>query len=145
VLLVDADEQQAAAAWAQGVPRLEVASAPGRRLDGFLEQRAAAYDAVVVDSAPGFSGPVREALRVSDLLVIPVQPTPLDARAVAWVLTAARDLRGPALDVRLVLSRVHARTLLAREAREALAGYGVSVARAEVAERTAVATAFGLG
>ena len=149
LLLVDADhQQQAAAAWGRTITGFEIASAPSRRVDAFLEQQAGLYDCVLIDTGAGLAGPVVEALRVSDVLIVPTEPTPLAARAVLWTLNLAKELRGEQLDgltVRLVLSRMRMNTLLARDARAALRSYGVPIARAEIAERTVIATAAGFG
>jgi chromosome partitioning protein len=145
VLLVDADPQQSATAWLAAAGTVEVAAPRGAALGAFLDAQQAQYDAVVVDTPPGLDRPLREAIQAAGLLLVPLQPTPVDVRAVRATLDLAAILRGARLDVRLVLSRVQPGTVLGRTAREALEPYGVPVLRAVIMQRVAVAEAAGVG
>jgi chromosome partitioning protein len=146
VLLVDADSQQAAAAWLVEPGPLEVASyTQDAGLAAFLEAQAPHYDAVVVDTPPGLGALLREGLRAAGLLLVPLQPSPVDVRAVRLTLELAQVLRGPRLDVRLVLSRVVTGSILGRTVREALAPYGVPVARTVLTQRMVVQMAAAMG
>jgi chromosome partitioning protein len=146
VLLVDADPQQAAVAWLADPGPLEVASYTAESgLGAFLEAQAPRHDAVLVDTPPGLGAPLREALRVADLLLVPLQPSPVDVRAVRLTLELAQVLRGRKLDVRLVLSRVVTGSILGRTVREALEPYGVPVARTALTQRLVVQMAAAMG
>jgi chromosome partitioning protein len=143
VLLVDADPQRSAAAWLQDDGAVEVATPRDADLAAFLDAQLPHYDAVIVDTPPGLDRPLREAIRAAGLLLVPLQPTPVDVRAVRATLELAQILRGKSLDVRLVLSRVQPGTILGRTAREALAPYGVPVLHTQITQRVAVAEAAG--
>jgi chromosome partitioning protein len=145
VVLVDADPQGSAAAWLQDDRTVEVVRHARGGLDTLLETLAGQYDAVVVDTPPGLDRPLREAIRVADLLLIPLAPSPVDVRAVRGTLELAQVLRGRALDVRLILSRVLAGTVLGRTARDGLEPYGVPVARTVLTQRVAVQEAAAMG
>jgi chromosome partitioning protein len=141
VLLVDADPQGSAVAWLTDPGPVEIVFQPASGLDGFLDRQAPHYDAVIVDTPPGLDRPLREVIRAAGLLLVPLQPTPVDVRAVRATLELAQILRGRSFDVRLLLSRVQPGTVLGRTAREALAPYGVPILRSVITQRVAVAEA----
>jgi chromosome partitioning protein len=147
VLLVDADPQRSALAWLQDRHdgQLELQPAPRSGLHPFLESQAGYHDVVLIDTPPGITGPLREVIRAAGLLLVPLQPTPIDVLAVHATLELAQILRGSTLDVRLVLSRVRPGTILARTIREALEPYGAPILRQSLGERVAVAEASGTG
>jgi chromosome partitioning protein len=145
VLLVDTDPQESATAWLSDQAAVEVTTAPAAGLSSRLVAMAQQYQAVIVDTPPGLDRPLREGIRVADLLLVPLAPSPVDVRAVRIVLELAQILRGTALDIRLVLSRVLAGTVLGKTAREALEPYGVGIARTVLTQRVAVQEAAAYG
>jgi chromosome partitioning protein len=145
VLLVDADPQRSATAWLQDAGAVEVATPRDADLAAFLDAQVPQYDAVIVDTPPGLDRPLREVIRAAGMLLVPLQPTPVDVRAVRATLELAQILRGARLDVRLVLSRVQPGTVLGRTAREALEPYGVPILHTTIMQRVAVAEAAGAG
>lgn len=145
VLLVDTDPQESATAWLGEQTAVEVTTAPAAGLGTRLQAMAQQYQAVIVDTPPGLDRPLREGIRVADLLLVPLAPSPVDVRAVRSVLELAQILRGAALDVRLVLSRVLPGTVLGKTAREALEPYGVGIARTALTQRVAVQEAAAYG
>ena len=145
VLLVDADPQGSATAWLTEPGGVEITSARDPGLAAFLEAQASHYDAVIVDTPPGLDRPLREAIRSAGLLLVPLQPTPVDGRAVRARIELAQILRGTSLDVRLVLSRVQPGTILGRTARAGLEPNGVPILRSVLTQRVAVAEAAGMG
>ena len=100
---------------------------------------------MIVDTPPGLDRPLREAIRSAGLLLVPLQPIPVDVRAVRARIELAQILRGTSLDVRLVLSRVQPGTILGRTARAGLEPNGVPILRSVLTQRVAVAEAAGMG
>jgi chromosome partitioning protein len=146
VLLVDADPQQAAVAWLTDPAPLEVMPYLAETgLAAFLEAQVPHHDVVLVDTPPGLGAPLRESVRVANLLLVPLQPSPVDVRAVRLTLELAQVLRGARLDIRLVLSRVVTGSILGRTVREALEPYGVPVARTAITQRLVVQMAAAMG
>jgi chromosome partitioning protein len=145
VALVGSDPQASAADWLTDEAEIEAIRHPGPGLPALLELLVPRYDVVIVDTPPGLSRPLREAILAADIFVIPLPPSPYDVRAVRATLELAKVLRGDALTVRLVLNRLCAGTVLAQTAREGVAGYGVRVLRAATGERIALEEAGGLG
>src|SRR3546814_5888095 len=74
------------------------------------------------------------ALPISDLVLIPVQPSPFDGWASAEMLGLLREARiyRPQLAARFVLNRCGARTIIARETAETLADHDPPVDRTSV-------------
>ena len=100
-------------------------------------------DHVVIDGPPRIAALMRSALLAADLVLIPVQPSPLDGWASAEMLaliTEARIYR-PELVARFVLNRCGARTVLARETAETLADHDPPVLAATIGQRIAFAVA----
>jgi len=137
VTLIDADPQGSALDWSQqrsreGLPRAFGVVGLARDLDH-----------IVIDGPPRVAGLMRSALLAADLVLIPVQPSPLDGWASAEMLallTEARIFR-PQLVARFVLNRCAARTVLARETAEMLADHDPPVLAATIGQRIVFADA----
>ncbi|MBP2292960.1 ParA family partition ATPase [Azospirillum rugosum] len=129
ILLIDADPQGSALDWSEqrareGLTRVfPVIGLARETLHREVPELARGYEHVVIDGPPRVTGLVRSALLASDLVLIPVQPSPYDAWASAELLRLLDDARGwkPGLEARFVLNRCIARTLLLRDARRELA------------------------
>ena len=131
VTLVDADPQGSALDWSQqrsreGLPRLfGVVGLARDTLHREAPELARDVDHVVIDGPPRVAGLMRSALLAADLVLIPVQPSPLDGWASAEMLALVSEARiyRPELAARFVLNRCGARTVLARETAETLADH----------------------
>lgn len=80
------------------------------------------YAHVVIDTGPSQEQLLRQAVSVTDALLVPVSPSLLDVRELGRVLQLVDDL-GPArlpLDVRVLLTRVRANTASGCDARAGL-------------------------
>jgi chromosome partitioning protein len=86
---------------------------------------------------------MRSALLAADLVLIPVQPSPLDGWASAEMLVLLREARiyRPELVARFVLNRCGARTILAREMAETLADHDPPLLDTTIGQRIAFAAA----
>lgn len=86
---------------------------------------------------------MRSTLLAADLVLIPVQPSPLDGWASAEMLALLREARiyKPGLAARFVLNRCGARTLIARETAAALADHDPPALAATIGQRVVFADA----
>jgi chromosome partitioning protein len=86
---------------------------------------------------------MRSALLADDLVLIPVQPSPLDGWASAEMLALLAEARiyRPQLAARFVLNRCGARTVIARETAETLADHDPPVLSAAIGQRVMFAQA----
>lgn len=148
VTLIDADPQGSALDWSQQRARENVARLFGvvglarDTLHREAPEIARTADHVVIDG-PRIAGLMRSALLAADLVLIPVQPSPLDGWASAEMLALLREARiyRPQLAARFVLNRCGARTLIARETIEALADYDPPVLVSTIGQRVIFADA----
>jgi chromosome partitioning protein len=147
VTLIDADPQGSALDWSQqrsreGLPRLfGVVGLARDTLHREAPELARDADMIVIDGPPRVAGLMRSALLAADLLLIPVQPSPLDGWASAEMLALLNEARiyRPELVARFVLNRCGARTVLARETAESLADHDPPVLASTIGQRVAFA------
>ena len=147
VTLVDADPQASALDWSQqrsreGLPRLfGVVGLARDTLHREAPELARDADHVVIDGPPRVAALMRSALLAADLVLIPVQPSPLDGWASAEMLALLGEARiyRPELAARFVLNRCGARTVLARETAAMLADHDPPVLATTIGQRVAFA------
>ena len=101
VAVLDIDPQGSLAAWIDlrrarlGTEAIgfDFAALPGWRAAQWVEDRAREADLVLIDGPPHRETEARIAVRVAGLVLIPVQPSPLDLWATEATLKMARDER----------------------------------------------------
>ena len=128
VLLVDADPQGSAMAWSstrQSEPPFAIVGMPKPTLHRDLPRLAKDYDFVVIDGAPRVNDLGRSAILASDMVLIPVQPSPYDVWAAADTVALIREAQvmKESLKAAFVVNRRIARTAIGRDAAEALAQF----------------------
>jgi chromosome partitioning protein len=138
VALLDTDEQRTSAQWISAAePGITVATATDvDGIRGARQRLAATHDFLVVDS-PGSGGDASHTVTLlADLVVVPLQPSKPDVRAIREALKfvfLARELSGGAKpDARIVLTMTAKGDVQSRRLRQELAGLGVPVAVSEV-------------
>ncbi len=146
VALVDIDPQGSLAAWhasraerfGDGKMGLDFAAITGWRTAAEVERRARDHDIVVIDSPPHAETEAKLAIRAASLVVIPVQPSPMDVWATKPTLDLAAQERVPVL---LVLNRVPPRANLTEAMLAKIAELGATIADARIGNRVGLATA----
>ena len=146
VALVDIDPQGSLAAWhasraerfGDGKLGLDFAAITGWRTAAEVERRARDHDIVVIDSPPHAETEAKLAIRAASLVVIPVQPSPMDVWATKPTLDLAAQERVPVL---LVLNRVPPRANLTEAMLAKIAELGATIADARIGNRVGLATA----
>jgi chromosome partitioning protein len=128
ILLVDADPQASAMAWSSTreiEPLFPVVGMAKPSLHRDLPRLAADYDVTIVDGAPRVNDLGRSAILASDLVLIPVQPSPYDVWAAADTVQLFREARQikESLRAAFVVNRRIARTAIGRDAAAALARF----------------------
>src|ERR1700726_1697936 len=96
VLLVDADPQGSALAWSaarSADPLFPVVGMAKSTLHRDMPELARDYDVVVIDGAPRVNELGRPAILASDLVVIPVQPSPYDVWAAVDTVQLINEAR----------------------------------------------------
>ncbi len=139
-VIFDADPQGSALQW-QSIagpgsdPRV-VDAATG--LEETFARTAGHYDHVVIDCPPSVHAPqTHAALEVSDIALIPVQPSPLDLWATVHIEHAVERARkaNPRLRALLVINQLEPRTRLSRLIRQALAELQLCAAQTAIRRR----------
>lgn len=151
VLLVDADPQGSAMAWSsarEAAPLFPVIGMAKPTLHKDLPEVARDYDHVIIDGAPRVNDLGRAAIIASDLVVIPVQPSPYDVWAAAETVQLIREAQQfkPGLKAAFAINRKIANTAIGRDVVGALAQFAdVPVLTASLAQRVAYAESAGAG
>jgi chromosome partitioning protein len=144
VATVDIDPQASLSRWHEA--RAKALTDPGithSRITGWrakneVEKLARSHDVVIIDSPPHAETEARIAVRAASLVIVPVQPSPMDVWATRPTLDLAAQERVPVL---LVLNRVPARTRLADQLIARMADLGADVAATHIGNRISFAAA----
>jgi chromosome partitioning protein len=107
-----------------------------------VERQAREHDIVLIDSPPHAETEARIAVRAGKLVLVPVQPSPIDLWATKPILDLARAEKTPAL---LVLNRVPPRANLTGTLLEAYNALDVPLAETQIGNRVALAAAINEG
>lgn len=133
VLLVDTDPQGSVRDWAAAAddqPVPVVALDRPKLLQRDIGTLSAPYDWVVIDGAPQLQEMAASAIAASDIVVIPVQPSPYDIWAAADLvetIRARQALANGSPSTCFLVSRAIKGTRLGEEVTEALEEYGFPV------------------
>src|SRR3972149_9919715 len=137
VLGIDCDPQRSFYTWykvgeeSQRFPfPVEINSAK-TRLEG---------DVVILDLPPALGDVTAKALRIADLCIIPVTPSPPDVWATQAIALLAEEARQKNKDLKTVLliNRKLSNTVLAREIREYLDYFKLPIFSTEISQRIAL-------
>lgn len=150
VLLIDADPQGSALDWAaarEGEPLFSVIGFPRPTVHKDIAQLGQGYDHIVIDGPPRVTDLARSAIMASDVVLIPVQPSPYDIWAAAEVVKLIEEasVYKENLKAVFVVNRKIANTAIGRDVGEALASYPVPVLAASVTQRVVFAEAVAQG
>ncbi len=112
VAVVDIDPQGSLTQWhamrekkfGEGETGLHLSAVSGWRVRNEIDRLKYDYDLIVIDSPPHTDTEARTAIRAADLVVIPLQPSPMDVWATTATIQLCKQERVP---VKMVLNRVH--------------------------------------
>lgn len=144
VLLVDSDPQGSTLDWSAsrgGEGDLAVIGLPTRTLHKEIQAHRDNYDMIVIDGPPRVNELARAAIMASDLVLIPVQPSPYDvwaAKEITELLQEASIFK-EAQKSAFVINRKIVNTAIGRDVTDALAGYPIPVLKQAVCQRVAFA------
>jgi chromosome partitioning protein len=146
VLLIDADPQGSALDWsAQRTSDLlfPVVGVPKPTLHREIPNLRKGFETIVIDGAPRVNELARSAIIASDLVLIPVQPSPFDVWAAQDIIDIINEaiITRPEIQSRFVINRRFPNTTLGAEVQDALKGFDVPVLKATVCNRTDFAKA----
>jgi chromosome partitioning protein len=144
VLLVDADPQGSSLAWSAArdiEPLFTVVGMAKPTLHKDMPSIAADYDVVIIDGSPRVSELGRAAIMASDLVLIPVQPSPYDVWASADTVQLIKEAQQfkEKLQAVFVINRKIVNTAIGRDVVTALANFGLPVCDSALSQRVAFA------
>jgi chromosome partitioning protein len=142
VAVVDIDPQESLVNWfrQRGPSASElgpnVKAAQGWRVESEVRALAREHDVIIIDSPPHAETEAKIAMRSADLVIVPLQPSPMDLWATGKTIeqVAAQGSRGL-----LVLNRVPARARIAEEMTKATRNMGAEIAHTSLGNRVAFA------
>ena len=147
VLFLDMDPQGSAADWRSIAPGLdptfqvqEIERGDLLRQARGLRQR---HDIIIIDCPPQYAAASSAAIRVSDLVLVPVQPSPFDVwstRAIVELIKARQEATAGEPRAAYVVSRAISNTALRRSLAEALSQQSLPMLSAGTTQRVAYAT-----
>ncbi len=150
VALIDIDPQKSLAAWhrarSETTPAathaLHLSEVAGYRVTNEISRLRQHYDLLIIDSPPHAETEAKVAVRAADLVLVPVQPSPMDI----WATRPTLDLaRGEKVPVLVVLNRVPARGRIVETIRAQLSADALPVAGAMIGNRLAFASSMMIG
>lgn len=149
-LLVDADPQASSMAWSdarEGEPLFPVVGMAKPSLHRDLPEIAADYDLVIIDGAPRTNDLGRAAIMASDVVLIPVQPSPYDVWASAETVQLIREAQQfkESLKAVFVINRRIVNTAIGRDVANALSQFEFPVLATTLCQRVIYAESAGQG
>ncbi len=149
VLLVDSDPQGSARDWAavredQPVPVVGIDRPTIERDLKSIGHK----DFVVIDGAPQAANLAVSAIKASNFILIPVQPSPYDIWATADLVELVKqriELTDGKLQAAFVVSRAIKGTKIGAEITEALSGYGLPVLNSRITQRVSYPSTAAIG
>jgi chromosome partitioning protein len=150
VLLVDADPQGSSLAWSSVRDRkalFHVVGMPKPNLHKDLPAIAGNYDVVVVDGAPRVNELARSAIMASDVILIPVQPSPFDIWACEEVVGLIREGRvmRERIQAAFVINRKIVNTVIGRTVMRAFKTYEFPLLESMIGQRVVFAESAATG
>jgi chromosome partitioning protein len=150
VALLDVDPQGSLGEWFEARERRLGERGTGmgfRTASGWGARREAMglardYDLVVVDTPPKSDLEAKPAIEAASLVVVPIQPTPIDFWSSAATLKIIAREKAPAL---VILNRVPPKARISDDMIAEIVGLGAPVADARIGNRVAFAASMGLG
>ena len=150
VAILDTDPQGSLGEWfeaREGRLGEDAAGVLFRTASGWGARREArslarSHDFVIIDTPPKSDLDARPAIECADLVIIPIQPSPVDLWATQSTLDLAAKEGTASL---LILNRVPPRASLTADMVEAMDGFKWGIAKARLGNRVAFAGAMGDG
>ena len=150
VLLIDADPQGSALDWsaARKEPaQFSVVGLPKETIHREIAKLGNGYDWVVIDGPPRVYPVAKSAIAASDIVVIPVQPSPYDVWAAKEIVDLITEIQVIKEDLKAVfaVNRKIVGTAIGRDVATALADYPIPVLKATLSQRVSFAESAGAG
>ncbi|MDX1972068.1 MAG: ParA family partition ATPase [Candidatus Sumerlaeia bacterium] len=140
VLVIDGDPQGSALDWAAARdtdPLFPVVALPRATIHREIDQLRNGYDHVVIDGPPRVTELAQSIIMASDVVIVPVQPSPYDVWAADEIVRLLKEysIRKPDLIAAFAVNRKIVNTAIGRDVAEGLAGFGLKVFATSISQR----------
>lgn len=144
VLYIDADPQGSALDWSasrQADPLFNLVSLPRENLHREIADLSKPYDYTIIDGPPAVATLTRSAVAASDMVIIPIMPSPYDIWAANKVIDLITEVQVVKTDLKAVfaVNRKIVGTAIGRDVKNALASYPFTVLQSEICQRVSFA------
>lgn len=143
VLLVDSDPQGSTRDWkAAGNSEIPVIGLDRPTLDRDIPKIIRGFNWVIIDGAPQLSTMAISAIKCSDIIIIPVHPSPYDIWASADlvdIIKQRQEITNGVPRAYFLISRQLTNTILSKEVHTALKNYSLPVLKSYTSQRIAYA------
>jgi len=142
VVVIDTDPQRTAKTWAEskpegyGLPIRHESESGASTLEKRIERLSDDADFAVIDGAAKIEGATGAAVRASNVVLVPVQPTPADTWGARSVVEVVKETGTTAA---IVITRQIVGTNLAAEVADGLRRFGLPVFDSRMSQRVAFA------
>ena len=138
VAIIDTDPQGSLTQWfrvreqtlGEGKTGLGFAAISGWRVRSEIERMKHHYEILLIDSPPHTEAEARTVIRAADVVVVPLQPSPMDVWATAETINICKQEKKP---VKMVLNRVPPQSRMA----DAISGEMIGLAGHSFGNRVA--------
>ena len=156
VLLIDGDVQGSALDWAasrKADTLFNVVGIAKNTIHKEIPSLAKGYDYVIIDGPPRVYDVAKSAIAASDLVLIPVQPSPYDVWAAKEVVDLVNEVKDTInsyrgykkIEAAFLINRVIPNTVISRDVKDALVQYNISVLDNYVHQRVSYAETAAIG
>jgi chromosome partitioning protein len=139
VLLIDADPLGCLVKWQglSGEKTFDVLYYPESSLCKDIDRLSSGYTHIIIDTPPGTSGIIFSSLIVSQLAIIPIDPSALSIWSSHRIVNVVQRAKmfNKQLQARLLISKMVARTRMERQGRNMIIRYGLDLFSSEIHQR----------
>lgn len=147
VLLVDADAQRSALDWAaarEEEPLFTVVGMPSNILHRQVKLMEKDYEFIVIDGPPRVYDVAKSCIAASDIILIPIQPSPYDVWSAEEVVKLINEVKEPLsgfkkIKAAFVINRKIPKSVIGRDVEEALSSFGIPVISPAIVQRVSYA------
>lgn len=153
VLVIDADPQNSTLDWAATRKKeslFTVVSITKPIIHKETPKLIKNYDIIIIDGPPRIYDVAKSAIVTSDLVIIPVQPSPYDIWAAHEVVGLIKEVAEPLEEIRIIkcaflINRKIVNTAIGRDVESALEQYEINVLKTHVCQRVSYAETAAIG
>lgn len=150
VLLIDSDPQGSARDWSAANENcsISVVGIDRPTIERDIKNISSNYDFIIIDGAPQAHDLAVSAIKASDLVLIPVQPSPYDIWATSDLVDLVKQrisITDNKLKAFFIISRAIKGTKISSEIKEALSGYELPILEGRTTQRVSYATSAATG